>query len=150
MADYPLPKFHFQVDWGGTQIGFTEVSGLDVETEVIEYRHGASPEYHKTKQPGLTKYSNITLKRGTFQSDNEFFDWWKETKMFQEGGSTGSIYRRDLTISLLGENHDPLIVWKVKRAWPTKVQPTDLKADGNEVAIESIELVHEGVVIQND
>lgn len=150
MADYPLPKFHFQVDWNGTKIGFTEVSGLDVETEVIEYRQGASPEYHKTKQPGLTKYSNITLKRGTFQSDNEFFDWWKETKMFQEGNSTGSIYRRDITIALLGENHDPLIVWKVKRAWPTKVQPTDLKADGNEVAIESIELVHEGVVIQND
>lgn len=149
-STYPLPKFHFQVEWAGTQIGFTEVSGLDVETEVIEYRHGASPEYHKTKQPGLTKYSNITLKRGTFQSDNEFFDWWKETKLFQEGNSTGSKYRRDITISLLGEDHSPLVVWKVKNAWPTKVQPTDLKADGNEVAIESIELVHEGVVIQND
>lgn len=150
MADYPLPKFHFQVDWGGTQIGFTEVSGLDVETEVVEYRHGASPEYHKTKQPGMTKYSNITLKRGTFRSDNEFFDWWKETKLFEEGNSSGSAYRRDLTISLLDENHEPVIVWKVKRAWPTKVQPTDLKADGNEVAIESIELVHEGLVIQNE
>lgn len=150
MADYPLPKFHFLVDWGGTQIGFTEVSGLDVETEVIEYRHGASPEYHKTKQPGLTKYSNLTLKRGTFKSDNEYFDWWKETKLFEEGNSTGSIYRRDITIKLLDETHAPIIVWKVKRAWPTKIQSTDLKADGNEVAIESMELVHEGLVIQND
>jgi len=149
MADYPLPKFHFSVDWGGTQIGFTEISGLDVETEVIEYRQGASKEYNKTKQPGLTKYSNITMKRGTFQSDNEFFDWWKETKLFQEGNDTGSIYRRNLTIKLLNENHDPVIVWTVKNAWPTKVQPTDLKADGNEVAIESIELVHEGLVIEN-
>ena len=115
MADYPLPKFHFNVDWGGTQIGFTEISGLDVETEVIEYRQGASKEYNKTKQPGLTKYSNITMKRGTFQSDNEFFDWWKETKLFQEGNATGSIYRRDLTIKLLNENHEPVVVWKVKK-----------------------------------
>ncbi len=148
--EYPLPKFHFQVDWGGTQIGFTEVSGLDVETEVIEYRHGAAKEYNKTKQPGLTKFSNITLKRGTFQSDNEFFEWWNETKLFQEGNSPSSIYRRDVTIKLLNEEHEPIVVWKVKRAWPTKIQPTDLKADGNEVAIESMELVHEGLVIQNE
>ena len=146
MAEYPLPKFHFQVDWGGTKIGFTEVSGLDVETEVIEYRHGASPEYNKTKQPGLTKYSNITLKRGTFQSDNEYYNWWNETKMFLGDGS----FRRDITISLLNEEHEPIVVWKVKKAWPTKIQSTDLKADGNEVAIESMELVHEGLTIQND
>ncbi len=150
MTEYPLPKFHFLVDWGGTQIGFTEVSGLDVETEVIEYRHGASPEYHKTKQPGMTKYSNITLKRGTFKSDNEYYDWWNETKLFEEGNSPGSVYRRDITIKLLDENHEPVVVWKVKKAWPTKVQSTDLKADGNEIAIESIELVHEGLVVQNE
>ena len=150
MADYPLPKFHFQVDWGGTKIGFTEISGLDYETEVIEYRHGASPEYNKTKQPGLTKYANITMKRGIFQSDNEYYDWIKQTVFFQEGNSTGSIYRRDITISLLNENHEPIVVWKVKNAWPTKVQSTDLKADANEIAIESMELVHEGLVIQND
>lgn len=149
MADYPLPKFHFQVDWGGTKIGFTEVSGLDVETEAIEYRHGASPEYNKTKQPGMQKFSNITLKRGTFQSDNEFFDWWKETRKFQEGNSTGSLYRRNLTISLLDESHQPIVNWKVKNAWPTKVQATDLKADGNEIGIETMELVHEGLTIEN-
>ncbi|MCB0628407.1 MAG: phage tail protein [Saprospiraceae bacterium] len=148
-SDYPVPKFHFQVEWGGTKIGFTEVSGLDFETEVIEYRHGASPEYLKTKQPGLTKFANITLKRGTFQSDNEYHDWWKETKFFQEGNETASRYRRDLTISLLGENHEPIIVWKIKNAWPTKIQSTDLKADGNEVAIESMELVHEGLVVEH-
>ncbi len=150
MADYPLPKFHFQVEWGGTKIGFTEVSGLDVETEIIEYRHGASPEYNKTKMPGLTKFSNITLKRGTFQSDNEYYNWWKENVFFQEGNSTGSKYRRNLTISLLNEEHKPIVVWKVKNAFAAKVQSTDLKADGNEVAIESIELVHEGLTIQND
>ena len=149
-SDYPLPKFHFQVTWGGTKIGFTEVSGLDFETEVIEYRHGASKEYNKTKQPGLTKFANITLKRGTFQSDNEYYDWWKETKFFQEGNETGSRYRRDIIIDLLNENHEPIITWNVKNAWPTKIQSTDLKADGNEIAIESIELVHEGLTVKND
>ena len=147
MADYPLPKFHFQVEWGGTKIGFTEVSGLDVETEVIEYREGSSKEYNKTKQPGLTKYSNITLKRGTFLGDNEFFELWKQTYFFQ---GSAEQYRRDITISLLNEEHEPVISWKIKNAWPIKVQSTDLKADGNEIAIETMELVHEGLVIQND
>lgn len=146
MATYPLPKFHFQVEWAGKNIGFTEVTGLTVETEAIEYRQGASPEYNKLKITGLTKYSNITLKRGTFQSDNEFFDWWKETVFFQEQNGR---YRRNITISLLDETHKPIIVWKVKNAWPIKVQSADLKADANEIAIESVELVHEGLVIEN-
>ncbi len=143
MAEYPLPKFHFLVEWGGTKIGFTEVSGMEVETEAIEYRDGASPEYSKIKMPGMRKYSNITLKRGTFKSDNEFFDWFNKVKL-------NTIERRDITISLLDEEHNPVVVWKVKNAWPSKVTSTDLKSDGNEAAIESMELVHEGLVIQNE
>jgi len=143
MANYPLPKFHFQVEWGGANIGFTEVSGLDVESEMIEYREGSSPEYIKTKMPGMQKFSNITMKRGTFLGDNDFFDWWNSVAL-------NTIDRRDVTISLLNENHEPVVVWKIKNAWPLKVQSTDLKADGNEVAIETIELCHEGLVIQND
>ncbi|MCV9930360.1 phage tail protein [Flavobacterium sp. LS1R49] len=140
---YPLPKFHFSVNWGGTKIGFTEVSGLDVETEVIEYRQGASPEYSKIKMPGMQKFSNITLKRGTFANDNEYYKWWNTVKL-------NTIQRRDITIKLLNEEHQPVITWKVKNAWPAKIQSSDLKADGNEIAIESMELVHEGLSIQND
>ena len=143
MANYPIPKFHFQVEWGGTKIGFTEVTGLEVSTEVIEYRHGASPEYHKIKMPGMQKFSNITMKRGTFQGDNDYFNWWNTVAL-------NTIERRNLTISLLNEKHEPVVVWKIKNAWPVKVQSTDLKADGNEVAIETIEIAHEGLVIQND
>lgn len=91
----------------------------------------------------MQKYSNITLKRGTFKSDNEYFKWWNTVKL-------NTIERRDVTISLLNEDHEPVVVWKVKNAWPNKIQSTDLKADGNEVAIESMELVHEGLTIQND
>jgi len=143
MANYPIPKFHFQVEWGGAKIGFTEVTGLEVSTEVIEYRHGASPEYHKVKMPGMQKFSNITMKRGTFQGDNDYFNWWNTVAL-------NTIERRDLTVSLLNEKHEPVVVWKIKNAWPVKVQSTDLKADGNEVAIETIEIAHEGLVIQND
>lgn len=142
-ATYPLVKFHFQVDWGGTKIGFTEVSGLDVETEIVEYRNGASPEYSKIKMPGMQKFNNITLKRGTFKSDNEFFEWWNSV-------SLNTIERRNITISLLNESHEPVVIWKIKNAWPTKIQSTDLKADANEVAIESMEIVHEGLIIQNE
>ncbi len=148
IGDYPLPKFHFQVEWGdGFRIGFTEVSGLDFETEVIEYREGSNKKYNKTKQPGLTKYSNVTLKRGTFEGDFDFFTEWQKTYLFQEGNDTGSIFRRPVTIKLLNENHEPIITWILENAWPSKVQSTDLKADANEVAIETMELVHEGLTI---
>lgn len=140
-VNYPLPKFHFQVDWGGTRMGFTEVSGLDVQTDVIEYREGAMLEYSKIKMPGMQKYSNITLKRGTIKSDNNFYDWWNTVKL-------NTIERRNLTITLLNENHTPVVTWQVKNAWPVKVQSTDLKADGNEVAIETLELAHEGLTIK--
>jgi phage tail-like protein len=142
MAQYPLPKFHFQVEWGGAKIGFTEVTGLEVSTDVIEYRDGASREYHKIKMPGMQKFANVVLKRGTFEGDNDFYNWWNTVAL-------NTIDRRDVTISLLNENHDPVVVWKIKKAWPVKVQSTDLKADGNEVAIETLELAHEGLVIQN-
>jgi len=143
MAQYPIPKFHFQVEWGGAKIGFTEVTGLDVSTDIIEYREGSSPEYHKIKMPGLQKFSNITLKKGTFKGDNDFYAWYNTIAL-------NTVQRRDLIISLLNENHEPVVVWKIKNAFPVKVQSTDLKADGNEVAIETLEIAHEGLTIQNE
>lgn len=142
MGNQPLPKFHFQVDWGGARMGFTEVSGLDFETEVIEYREGTDKKYNKTKQPGLTKYANITLKRGTFKGDNDYYEWWKTNYICGE--------KRDITISLLDEEHKPVITWKAISAWPKKVESTDLKASSNDVAIETMELVHEGLVVEHN
>src|SRR3954463_13340764 len=120
-STYPLPKFHFQVQWGGARIGFTEVTGLDMQAEVIEYREGSSPEYHKVKMPGMQKFENITLKRGLMKADNEFYKWWNTVAL-------NTIERRDLIISLLNENHEPVFVWKIKNVWPVKVSSTDLKA----------------------
>ncbi len=143
---YPLPKFHFEVDWGVARIGFTEITGLDVETEVIEYRDGANPAYHKMKMPGMQKFSDITMKRGTFRNENDFYEWWDAAVA---ANNNDDVERRDLTITLLDEGHNPVVSWTVERAWPKKVQSTDLKADGNEVAIESIEIAHEGLKINN-
>jgi phage tail-like protein len=144
---YPLPKFHFEVNWGGTRMGFTEVTGLDLETEVIEYREGNSPVYSKNAQPGLKKLTHVTMKRGTVLEDFEFFKLWRETAKFQESNKIKKVFRRDITIKLLNEEHQPIISWTLLNAWPCKVQSTDLKADGNEVAIETMELVHEGMTI---
>ncbi len=142
MANYPLPKFHFRVEWGGTKLGFSEVTGLNIENELIEYRDGSSPEYHKLKMPGLQKYGNITLKRGMFRQDNEFFAWLNTV-------SLANIERRDVSISLLNEQHEPVFLWRVKNAFPVKITAPDLKSDANEVAVESIELAHEGLTIES-
>jgi len=93
--------------------------------------------------PGQQKYSNITLKRGSFASDNEFYAWWNTVNL-------NTIERRDLTIKLLNEEGEPAITWKVRNAWPIKITSPGLKSDSSEAAVESIELVHEGLSIQND
>ncbi len=141
MPAYPLPAFHFQVEWGGTRIGFTEVSGLTMETQVIEYREGSSPIYSVQKMPGIPKINNITLKRGIVPKDGEYFKWLNST-------SLNTVERRDVTISLLNEKHEPVMVWKARNAFPVKVEGPGLKSTGNEVAIESIELAHEGLTIE--
>jgi phage tail-like protein len=135
-----LTKFRFKVDWRGVKMSFSEVSGLHLETEVIEYRSGDTPGNTKIKKPGLRKYSNITLKRGMFADDNEYYNWWTATAGMEE-------YKSDVTIKLLDESGDPVVVWSVARAWPVKVDYPDLKADANEIAIESIELAHEGLTV---
>ncbi|HNZ43952.1 MAG TPA: phage tail protein [Bacteroidales bacterium] len=138
---YPLPVFHFRVEWGGSSINFSEVSGLNVETQVIEYRDGASPDFSSVKMPGLQKYGNITLKRGAMQGDNEFFDWWNTHQL-------NTIERRDVIISLLNEKHEPVITWRVRNAFPVKVDGGSLKATGNEVSIETLEIAHEGITVE--
>ena len=139
---WPLPKFHFEVKWDAEVMSFQEVSGLDIEAQPIEYRHGDSPEFSTIKMPGIKKSGNVTMKKGVFKSDNKFWDWFNQIKM-------NTIKRVPVTISLLDETGAPTMVWTLANAWPTKIQATDMKSDGNEVAIESIEIAHEGVVIAN-
>ena len=140
---WPLPSFYFKVELGSLgEIAFKEVSGLDMEAQVIEYRHGNSPVFSNIKMPGLKKTSNVSLKKGVFKADNKLFDWFNKIKM-------NTIQREDVTISLLDEAGSPTMVWKLSNAWPTKVTGVSLKSDGNEAAIETLDLAHEGLTIEN-
>ena len=138
---YPLPGFRFQVEWGAKTIEFMEVTGLNFEVQVLEYRHGSSPDYSTTKMAGLRKYGNVTMKRGTFKGRNEYFEWYKTFKMHKPE-------RRDISIYLLDEEGQWVVKWNLRAAWPVKITASDLKASGNEIAIETIELAHEGMTIE--
>ncbi len=137
---WPIPKFRFEVKWDTAVMSFQEVSGLDSETQPIEYRAGDSKAFSVVKMPGIKKYGNVTLKKGVFKADRKFWDWFNQIKM-------NTVNRVPVTISLLDEAGAATMVWTLANAWPTKITGTDLKAEGNEVAIESIELAHEGLTI---
>jgi phage tail-like protein len=141
-STWPIPKFHFQVKWDSEVMSFQEVSGLDIESQPIEYRSGDSPKFSTIKMPGMQKTGNVTMKKGVFKSDNKFWDWFNQIKM-------NTIARKPVTISLLDETGAPTMVWTLENAWPSKITGTDLKSDGNEAAIETIEIVHEGLTIDN-
>jgi phage tail-like protein len=136
-----MPACHFIVDWGGTRTGFTEVTGLNISHEVVDYREGNSPVDSSIKIPGRTKFDNIILKRGIVKGDNDFFNWMKTKQNSQ-------IERRDVLIKLLDETHAPIIVWKVRNAFPVKYTGPQLQARNSEVAIESIEIAHEGIEVE--
>ncbi len=142
--NWPLPKFYFSVDWGTDQknIPFQEVSGLEAETQVIEYRHGNSPQFATIKMPGIAKYGNITMKKGIFVNDSKFWEWYNQIKM-------NVIKRITITIKLLDENGKATMIWTLENAWPSKIEGTDLKSDGNEIAVETIEIVHEKLTVAN-
>ena len=141
---WPMTKFYFSVEFSSMKkpISFQEVSGLDSEIQPIEYRHGNSPIFAPIKMPGLKKISNVTLKKGIFPKDNDFYKWYDAIKM-------NTIKRETVTISLLDETGKPTMVWTLTNAWPTKITGTDMKADGNDVAVETLEIAHEGLTIVN-
>ena len=140
---YPQPAFQFKVDIANMTAEFSEVSGLNAEIQPIEYRHGLTKNYSAIKMPGLVKYGNVTLKRGIFKGNNEFFEWVKKIKM-------NTVERALVTISLLDEEGNPTMVWKLQNAWPCKIVGADMKAMGNDVSVESLELCHEALIIENE
>lgn len=149
MSIIPIPKFRFQVEFDAdgepVKAGFTEISGLDKETEIIQYREGPDETKYKRNILGLSKNNNVTLKRGVFADATklQFYNWWKKTINKQRTVDA----QKEVIIKLLDEVGNPVITWKLNKAIAIKMQSTDLKSDGNEIAIESLELVHEGLTI---
>lgn len=143
-ATWPMPKFWFEVDLGSELKGvaFQEVSGMDVESQVIEYRKSNSKLFSTEKMPGIAKFGNVTMKRGIFVNDNSFWNWLAEIKM-------NTVKRQTVIIKLLDEQGKLTMQWTLNNAWPTKITSTDLKSDGNEVAVDTIEIAYEQLTIEN-
>ncbi len=140
----PYGDYNFQIvingindDGSHVSGGFTEVTGLDVTVEVIEYRNGNEPLASVRKIPGLAKYANITLKRGVI-GDTAIWNWFASVM-------EGNVQRTDGTITLLDEARQPVLAWKFRRGWPCRWRGPRLRANRGEVALESLEICHEGL-----
>ncbi|WP_019503901.1 phage tail protein [Pleurocapsa sp. PCC 7319] len=134
----PYRAYNFLVEIDGiTRAGFRECSGLDSAQDPIEYREGNDKYLTVRKLPGLVKYSNISLKYGV-TDDEELWQW--RTKAV-----SGQVERKNGSIVLLDDLGQEKKRWNFREAWPTKWTGTSFNATGNEVAIETLEIAHEGV-----
>lgn len=136
---WPLPEFYFNIEISNAgKISCKEVSGLDIESDAIEYRAGSMPGLTKVKMPGLCKSGNVTLKKAIFKYDKKLRDWITQVK-------TNTIRRESVTVTLLDESGSPMQSWKLTNAWSKKYTEEGFMADGNDVSMETIVLAHEGV-----
>ena len=143
-SPYPGINFHVVIsgileDGRSIAGSFAEVSGLDVEISPIEYRTG-SDDITVRKMPGLKKFSNVTLKRGVV-GDTTLWRWIKTVL-------DGQVQRADGTITLLDESRQAVMTWRFRRAWPCKWTGPTLNATTNEVALETLEICHEGLEVE--
>ncbi len=141
-ATWPLVKFQFSVKIGEGELFFQEVTGLTSETQVIEYRAGNSAAFTTVKMPGIKKFGNVTLKKGLFKDNKKMPEMYNLIKM-------NTIKRSTVIISLLDESNTVAMTWKLINAFPVKMTMSDMKSDANEAAIETMELAHEGLTIQD-
>ncbi|MEU8243915.1 phage tail protein [Actinoplanes missouriensis] len=133
----PYSAFNFIIEIDGVVVGgFAECSGLTMEQEIIDYRNGDEPNI-KRKLPGQQKQANLVLKRGLTQS-RELWEW---RKLVMDGRTE----RRPGNIQLLDEARQPALQWNFREGWPCKLEGPALNAKASEVAIETLEIVHEGL-----
>jgi len=140
-ATWPLVRFQFRVVYDNMEFIFQEVTGLSNETQVIEYRHNNSKVFDTIKMPGIQKFGNVTLKKGIFKGDD---DLWKNFNAIKN-----TTKKTTVVISLLDESNAVAMSWNLTNAFPTKITAADMKADSNEVAIETMEIAHEGLTISS-
>jgi phage tail-like protein len=137
----PYRTFNFQLEIDGVPLGaFSEASGLTAEGDSVDYREGTDLQQNVRKLTGLRKYTNIMLKRG-YTQDKSLWSWYGNIV-------NGQVDRRNVTIVLMNEARQPVLRWHAENAWVNKIEAPSFKASGNEVAMESVELVHEGLTIE--
>ena len=133
----PYGNFNFLVEIDGiTRAAFHEVSGFDSTIDVIEHREGGENTTVR-KLPGMTKHSNIVLKWG-LADDADLYNWHRDAV-------NGKVQRRNGSIVLLDRQGQERMRWNFVNAWPAKWDGPDFNAEGNDIAIETLELAHEGV-----
>lgn len=137
----PYGGYNFHVEWDGiVHAGFRDCSGLDSSQEAGEYREGTDPLTTR-KIPGLVSYSNISLSRGI--TDNaELWNW-------RERIAKGTVERRNVSIVLMDDTGSEKIRWNLINCWPTTWSGPEFDASSGEVAIETLELAHEGVSVDS-
>ena len=134
----PYRNFRFRLEIDGLDAGsFSEVSGFDATIDVVEYRAGDDPAITPTKLPGLIKYGNITLKWGSSET-MVLYDWLIDI-------TEGTIEKKTVTLTAMDEEGSPAASWRCINAWPVKYTAPDFNGTSSEVAIETIELAHEGL-----
>ena len=134
----PYRNFRFRLEIDGLDAGsFSEASGFDATMGVVEYRAGDDPAITPTKLPGLIKYGNITLKWGASET-MVLYDWLIDI-------TEGTIEKKTVTLTALDEEGSPAASWRCINAWPVKYTAPDFNGTSSEVAIETIELAHEGL-----
>lgn len=139
--DDPYGRFNFLVEIDGiARAGFSEVEGLAGEIDVVAYREGADKTSSFRLLPGLVRYPRVVLRRG-FGGDASLFAWWQAVR-------DGAPDRRAVAVVLLDELRQPVARWRLRRAWPAKWEGPALSAKTSEVAIETLELVHEGIELE--
>ncbi|RAQ97519.1 phage tail protein [Thermogemmatispora tikiterensis] len=139
MATEAYPGCRFYVLFEGQAQGvFTEVSGLQVEMDVLEYQEGGNNGF-VYRLPGFTKVSNLTLKRGLTTS-NEFYRWLADV-------ASGRLKRRHISVVMYDVAGKELMRWNFLNAYPVKWVGPQLRAPDNTAAIETLELAHEGVTL---
>lgn len=135
--DDPYKAFNFVVEIDGiARAAFLEASGLASETAVIEYRVGGERGATR-KLPGLTRYANLVLRRGITQ-DAELWNWRRTVEQ-------GQVDRRNGSVILLDDDRTPVVRWNFFNGWICKWEGPALNAQANEVAVETIEIAHEGL-----
>ncbi len=141
MADRdPLISAWFSVEFQNQIVGaFRECTGLGSENEVVEYKASSEKgQFVIKKVPGNLKWNNITLKRGITDS----MDMWKWRGLVEQGKITEA--RKNGTITMYDQHKEPIAKWDFVNAWPSKLTGPTANAGNNEVAIEELEITHEG------
>jgi len=138
-TDDPLAGFNFLLESGGlVRAGFSEITGLNSESDVIEYRTGADDMTNR-KIPGMKKFGNITLKSGLAASPDQDLLLWRQSV------ENGDVKRVDVSIIIQDEQKKEQVRYNLRNAWPSKWVGPDLKGGASEMAIEQLEIAHEGV-----